>query len=720
MDITPYSELIRYTEGIKFYRAAIMDLGTKLPADDAALDALLAEVVATRNEKAFTHLIYAALAAKRTVDSRHLVEGGALFPDPGLLGNAAWHCSGNVAEALVRAVKTELMGTQRDVWSFVVAAFWCKAHPEFPLPQNFTSEARITARNPFLGPMERTLLLRVAQLTGDEGIRKALGMPLSAGTTPAQDDWRKDPLLTQVTPPPLSRVPEQPPPVMISGFTVRRAVERVGRNDPCPCGSGKKYKKCCYAKDRERLLHSSSVPGVTVEELREQPDLGLSEERIEEMRSYELCKLDPLKIPEHLRRAYVSRLTLFGLLEQATAALEQWPWNSHLEAAWENTVYDAMHRRNRSCLQRLLRLAPDAARNDPEIESRSKLLLAEGIERKLLDWVEAEACKGLNSPQANALVDLTYNLLDSFPALGVVVARGVMPSVSAIEADTLLDHLLRARQELGLPPDDPMCDLVDKLLSGYDTPDAEQPEELREARRNLQAKGYEVSKLQKELQKLQEELKVRETSVPPKVQESSRPAPAVAEIPAIPPPKTEAAPPLEAAPQTPPPPAVDEAVLNGMRERLESLKSQLKERHDERNALRRELREARSQIEVLNKKTSAAAPPEQDAAEDKLLESEEFTGKQSVRLPEFPRKFQESLAAVPQSVARGCLSMVGRLAGGDASAFIGVKRLKSLPDVYRQRVSEDYRLLFRLQPERLEIIDLINRRDLERKIKALS
>ena len=24
---------------------------------------------------------------------------------------------------------------------------------------------------------------------------------------------------------------------------------RVGRNDPCPCGSGKKYKKCCMPKD---------------------------------------------------------------------------------------------------------------------------------------------------------------------------------------------------------------------------------------------------------------------------------------------------------------------------------------------------------------------------------------------------------------------------------------------------------------------------------------
>lgn len=26
---------------------------------------------------------------------------------------------------------------------------------------------------------------------------------------------------------------------------------QVGRNDPCPCGSGKKYKKCCLAKDTE-------------------------------------------------------------------------------------------------------------------------------------------------------------------------------------------------------------------------------------------------------------------------------------------------------------------------------------------------------------------------------------------------------------------------------------------------------------------------------------
>ncbi|HEY4956344.1 MAG TPA: SEC-C metal-binding domain-containing protein [Caldimonas sp.] len=26
--------------------------------------------------------------------------------------------------------------------------------------------------------------------------------------------------------------------------TVRHDTPKVGRNDPCPCGSGKKYKKC--------------------------------------------------------------------------------------------------------------------------------------------------------------------------------------------------------------------------------------------------------------------------------------------------------------------------------------------------------------------------------------------------------------------------------------------------------------------------------------------
>jgi|TARA_R100000234_G_scaffold57587_1_gene34793 uncharacterized protein YecA (UPF0149 family) len=27
--------------------------------------------------------------------------------------------------------------------------------------------------------------------------------------------------------------------------TIKRSAPKIGRNDPCPCGSGKKNKKCC-------------------------------------------------------------------------------------------------------------------------------------------------------------------------------------------------------------------------------------------------------------------------------------------------------------------------------------------------------------------------------------------------------------------------------------------------------------------------------------------
>ena len=33
--------------------------------------------------------------------------------------------------------------------------------------------------------------------------------------------------------------------VLLNPQTTKIAEKTVGRNDPCPCGSGKKYKKCC-------------------------------------------------------------------------------------------------------------------------------------------------------------------------------------------------------------------------------------------------------------------------------------------------------------------------------------------------------------------------------------------------------------------------------------------------------------------------------------------
>lgn len=53
--------------------------------------------------------------------------------------------------------------------------------------------------------------------------------------------WQADPKMDELT----KQLPSRPQ-VPWNAIN-QRATRKVGRNDPCPCGSGKKYKKCCLA-----------------------------------------------------------------------------------------------------------------------------------------------------------------------------------------------------------------------------------------------------------------------------------------------------------------------------------------------------------------------------------------------------------------------------------------------------------------------------------------
>jgi tetratricopeptide (TPR) repeat protein len=45
------------------------------------------------------------------------------------------------------------------------------------------------------------------------------------------------------------------------------SIQKAGRNDPCPCGSGKKYKQCCQGKDSVPAAPppSPAIPGLVRE-----------------------------------------------------------------------------------------------------------------------------------------------------------------------------------------------------------------------------------------------------------------------------------------------------------------------------------------------------------------------------------------------------------------------------------------------------------------------
>ena len=73
---------------------------------------------------------------------------------------------------------------------------------------------------------------------------------------------------------------------------------------------------------------------------------------------------------------------------------------------------------------------------------------------------------------------------------------------------------------------------------------------------------------------------------------------------------------------------------------------------------------------------------------------------------DFSNNFEQRLKVVPQSVARGALNILARMAGGEDAAFSGAVRLRACPSVRRHRIT-GHRLLFRLLPDRIQVLDLI-------------
>ena len=40
-------------------------------------------------------------------------------------------------------------------------------------------------------------------------------------------------------------------------------MQKIGRNDPCPCGSGKKFKACCWKKNQPAGKKSFTAKNLT-------------------------------------------------------------------------------------------------------------------------------------------------------------------------------------------------------------------------------------------------------------------------------------------------------------------------------------------------------------------------------------------------------------------------------------------------------------------------
>lgn len=686
-------------ETSNFCHASVKEVAALLPENDAELDGWIGQVVEEHDALAFFYLLASASHLGRKVDCRHLEGGMQLMPHSGYCSCLLWHLDG---EDLPERVLTGLErggihpGTQANAYFTVWR--WCVERRDGALPAGFVASMRKFCQAKHCPKESVPILSILAGHLKDGPMLASLDATLEqmeAATVAAAALTVEDAFMKYASGSILDLIPVEPV-LNHAGFTMRRSVESIGRNEPCPCGSGKKYKRCCVESDRQRLSQSSDVAGKTRQEMRAAPAEFLTMARLEKLHPPEMARIDPLELDEELVDFYLKKLGALGMLGEAAEAMESLGWSDGIAEGWRFVMRFATVADRKDVVERLIKFRGES---DPEqdihVPPDTLLLLAKDDPVETLKVLEELAMAALRSKVGDELAQVADGLLRStVPGLGILVARGMIPVLDPKSAVATLDGLLATRTRLELSDDEPYSDIMEMILARRSVASGKRnAEALRLANQKLEAKAGEVRKMKHEIDEMKHEIARREKLAASSVGKTKVPTP------------------------------TDEQSLQELRVKVRFLKDSLKERHEERANLRRDLEKTLTDLETLREQQARNEPHSEPAAaidpEDSLILPGEMEGNQPVRVIEFPKKFHRTLEELPKQVGKGAMVLLGRMAAGEQAAFTGIVRLKDCPETLRARIGIDHRLLFRLLPDSVQVVDLINRKDLESRIKQL-
>jgi uncharacterized protein YchJ len=449
--------------------------------------------------------------------------------------------------------------------------------------------------------------------------------------------------------------------VSIGGFTVR-AAKQVGRNDPCPCGSGLKYKKCCADKP---AAAPSPVPGLSWEEFLAGDKMTV--EHVQELELRDLARVDLARLGESPLRVAMRRFCeahAWDLAERAADALPPDDRDELVHALLE--------------VKDLTRAREHIARMPPELQRHHalELAIADGPAeawRALL----AECERALRSGDKLDDVELAHTLLRAAPPLGIFAARACIGTLHVDDPDTLLETVEDARDALNLPPTDAAWAILDELTVREDKDKLDESTQLRTS---LQESSARVDHLERSLAAMRAEL------------DDARTRPATA---------------LARAPEAERP--------SGLEAKVRELEALIREGNAERRELRDKLR-ASETPRADEGHRARRAEPEADADEGDAIEP----GTRGIVLPRFDRRFADALAEVPAPVAAEAMRTIGTLSAGDGFAWRNVKQAKDMArQVLMARVGIHHRMLFRCEVGVLDLLDLITREQLMTTLKRL-
>ena len=621
-------------------------------------------------ESVTTYALAAAVAGKPLAASR-VLDAVVLLDDLLIGALLTAHVTGNRVKALLDAVERDGTTDERDALALYLAA---RLHSSGPAPARLLALVRTHARRGASTACGE-LLVAASALLGDADVRAVVSASFPDVTLKIAQDAVAG-LIAAMEGSILEALPDYAPPSLAAPIPLRHAGDRPGRNDPCPCGSGKKYKKCHQDGD---AAAASADPQTAWRQQLEIAAQTMTPQQVVDLRLADLAALPYDKLlPDACLAAY-RELIRHRRWDAAERALEA--MSSLDEKAAERRiefVAEAFRSRALEVAHRHAALLKEAGVVDTLVEALQTVATPD---RSSLSRLEAIAEQGLRDAPV-VLLDVADALLEYYPALGVVAARGALATAQPDDARLFLDLVEEARDRLGLPPGDPAADVHDALERFDRDVDAEASarktaEELTVEVRALRSAALDATA---RIQELEGRLRDR---------------------------------PRDAGAPISPPPAAWEAERNELRDRIAELKAKVAEGNSERAQLRRKLVEVSDQAPPPPEERPAGSTPSPEAEPSAEHAPAEAPRVRGVMVPRFERAAEASLRDLPARVVRDSLRVIADLCSGEGNVWREIKQLERIsPAMYSARIGIHYRVLFRMEPGALEIAEIVAREGL--------
>lgn len=506
--------------------------------------------------------------------------------------------------------------------------------------------------------------------------------------------------------PVLETLPSVEKPAIVTGYTLRKLEPKAGRNDPCPCKSGRKYKKCCGAADAEPRRSGATASGVRLQDLTREGVEALDEDQLRLLLPLELAslKLEWLNF-DQLQYAAIE-LTLRRRLSEAERFVDE------LTKRGDDAMQWARDSRNELIRSALLdgdvslaeRQIVHCSEEDDEFDSFQLRITLQRGDAGSLEFLLATVEDALRADDWMILFDLSFALLDHAPALGILVARGCLDPDRPYDSDLLLDKIADARSRLDLDMREPWDEVYE--LWALDYLESEGDELIRNAKdqdrdqisENLNFLHNEMADALDQSRTLQRQLRTAEA-------ELARVAMIIAGV--------------NSAMAEPTPEEHDKAETDVWR--LRTLVTELKVKVADSVLVRREVR--RYLVSVQEERERSVPAEERDAALAEAsageIEGSPVDAPRDLLLPRFDDA-EKSLKMLPRTTAAQAMTVAAKLASGDSHSWNGVMKVRAGQDVLVARVRVHYRMLFRVSDGVLDCLMVVHRRVLNAALDEVS